>query len=73
MPMSAAPDVVTPLSWLHVPRAVGIALDPRKLFLGALGLMLLRGGNLLISQLPFGSPQVHRAVTLSGLSQWQHL
>ncbi len=72
MTTPAAPDLRTQLTWLHVPRAVGIALDPRKLFLGALGLVLLTGGNLLISQLPFASQKPPRALSLSGLGQWQN-
>ena len=71
MPTPAAPELQSRDSWRHVPRAVGIALEPRKLLLGALGLVLLWGGNALISQLPFGSPPVHREVALSGMSQWQ--
>lgn len=72
MTTPTAPDLRTPPPWLHVPRAVSIALDPRKLFLGALGLVLLAGGKTLISWLPFASQPIPRAVKWNGLSQWQH-
>lgn len=71
MPTPASPELSIPLAWRHVPRAVGIAFDPRKLFLGALGLVLLWAGQTLISALPFGPLPVQREVALSGLSQEQ--
>jgi hypothetical protein len=39
--------------WLHLSRAIWIALDLRKLCLAAIGLMLISAGSLAIDQLPF--------------------
>jgi hypothetical protein len=41
------------LPWLHLSRAFRIAIDPRKLLLGAAAFVLLAGGQWAIARLPF--------------------
>ena len=45
---------------LHVLRAVGIAIEPRKLMLGAVGIFLLAGGFRLFELLPFAPENAKR-------------
>ncbi len=42
--------------FLHALRAVGIALEPRKLLLGGAGLLILAAGTWLLAHLPFAPP-----------------
>lgn len=51
-------------AWRQMRRAFRIALDPRKLSLAALGLLLLWCGELLIQQMPFETAD--RAIPLPG-------
>ena len=45
---------------LHVLRAVGIAIEPRKLLLGVVGIFLLAGGFRLFELLPFAPENAER-------------
>ena len=46
-------DYARVFPWVHLFRAFRIAIDPRKLLLAALGVILLAVGNWLIAHLPF--------------------
>ena len=53
------------LPCLHLLRASGLAIDPRKMLLGGLGLVLLVTGDWLFSYLPFAADGVTIQITLA--------
>ncbi|MFP6764542.1 MAG: hypothetical protein VB858_13020, partial [Planctomycetaceae bacterium] len=58
---------------LHAVRAVGIALEPRKLLLGMVGLWLLSGGFCLFELLPFAPQGAGQDLMYDNSpSQWLH-
>jgi len=62
------------LPWLHVFRAARIALDPRKIVLGALAAFVLMAGDGLIDALPFApSPTQALHARLNVAQPWDQL
>jgi hypothetical protein len=52
---SAPRDLTALIPALHIVRASGLAIDPRKMLLGGIALILLAAGDWLFDSLPFGS------------------
>lgn len=58
LPASARVDLPTLFPMLDLLRASGLAIDPRKMFLGGMALILLAAGDWLFGFLPFASNTV---------------